>query len=326
MGASAWARDDWTSQLDPAVVEQARKEGAVTYYSAMNQTLTEEIARAFAEAFPGVEVNIVRAASATLGSRFLSEADAGVHEADVFNTANAGVFKRAELWQSLSVEAIPTLAIWPDDAIHANYVNTTQGTFVLAYNSARIPEDEAPKTWEDVLDPRYTGRVVITDSRASNNYINWLDLVVDHYGPDYTARLAALKPILAEGGSQAAQQVSAGAFEVAFPLSYSHAKPLIDQGAPLTIVFPNEHSDVPAIGPMFAWALPATSPHPNAGKVFLTWLLTEDGQKVSCGGNSASIILPDYEGCPKPFANFLPADREISPERQAELLSQLGLQ
>ena len=77
---------------------------------------------------------------------------------------------------------------------------------------------------------------------------------------------------------------------------------------------------------MHSWAMMAKAPHPNLARVFLSWVVTEEGQKVVCGGNSASVILTDYEGCPKPAPRFQSADLPIPEDRKAELLRLLGLQ
>ncbi|HSI41323.1 MAG TPA: extracellular solute-binding protein [Xanthobacteraceae bacterium] len=313
--------------LDPAVLKAARAEGSVTVYGAQSQDLLQATAAAFEAAVPGIKVNILRAASGTLANRFMSEAEAGVFEADVLNSANVLIFtNRPAMWRPLTVETIPTVAAWPSDQLHNIYLNSSQGPQLIAYNSNLIAKDKAPKTWEDLLDPKYKGKGMIVDPRASNTYLNWVNLMYETYGATYVEKLRAQNFVPVEGGTQGVQQVAAGAYLVVIPPSFAHVQPLLDQGAPLGYVYPSENSSVPPLGPQHSWGLPAKSPHPNAGRVFMTWLLTPEAQRINCGGNSASVLLTDYEGCPSPVKGFISADQPIAADRKAKLLALLGLQ
>jgi iron(III) transport system substrate-binding protein len=323
-GASAQSGVDL---LDPAILEAARAEGQVTIYTAQSQSLIEATAAAFREAVPGIEVGIIRAASSTLANRYMSEVEAGVFEADVLNSANLRIYlDNPDMWVELTTDLIPTLAEWPENEVHGIYLNSSQGPQLIGYNSQLLSEDEAPRTWLDLLDPLYQGRGMLVDPRSSNTYMNWANQMFEAYGAEYLEGIRAQNFVLVEGGSQGAQQVAAGAALLVFPPSFAHIQPLIAQGAPMGYNYPAAFSDIAAMGPQHSWGIPASSPHPNAARVFLTWLLTDAAQEVNCGANAASVKLTDSDVCPPPFANFIPADQEISSERTDELLGYLGLQ
>jgi len=326
-GTVAGSAQEGQFGLDASVLDAARAEGTLTFYSAQAQDLAERTAAAFEEAFPGVEVNVIRAASGTLANRFATEYEAGVFEADAMDISNLELFNSKPDWFTpIDAELIPGLATWPEHEIGPNYFNATQGPQLIAYNPNLIPEGVELKTWEDVLRPEFAGKGMLVDPRASNTYLNWVNLMYDSYGEAFVTKLREQNFTLVEGGSQGAQQVVAGAYWFVIPPSYAHAQPLVDAGAPLAVTYPSENSDIVAIGPMHSWAMMAKSPHPNAARVFLSWVATEAGQQVVCGGNSASVILPDFAGCPKPAARFLSADLPIPEDRKAELLRLLGLQ
>lgn len=325
-GAAVQAQDG-AFGLDASVVEAARAEGFLTFYSAQAQDLAERTAAAFKEAFPGVEVNVIRAASGTLANRFSTEYEAGVFEADVMDISNLSMFEsHPDRFVPMSAELIPGLAAWPQHEIGPNYFNATQGPQLIAYNPTLIPEGVELKTWEDILRPEFKGKGMLVDPRASNTYLNWVNLMYETYGEEFITKLRDQNFTLVEGGSQGAQQVVAGAYWFVIPPSYAHAQPLVDAGAPLAVVYPSEHSDIIALGPMHTWAMMAKAPHPNLARVFLAWIATEEGQQVVCGGNSASVILTDFDGCPKPAARFQTADQPIPEDRKAELLRLLNLQ
>ena len=327
LGSGAALAEDGMFGLDASVIAAAKAEGSLTFYSAQAQDLAERTASAFEEAFPGVEVNIIRAASGTLANRFSTEYEAGVFEADAIDISNLELFESHPDWfVPVNAELIPGLAKWPAQELGPNYFNATQGPQLIAYNPNLIPADVPLKTWEDILRPEFKGKGMLVDPRASNTYLNWVSLMYDTYGEDFVTKLRDQNFTLVEGGSQGAQQVVAGAYWFVVPPSYAHAQPLVDAGAPLAVTYPSENSDITALGPMHSWGLMAKAPHPNLARVFLAWVTTEDGEKVVCGGNSASVILTDFDGCPKPAAKFKSADLPIPEDRKAELLRLLGLQ
>lgn len=325
-GGAAVAQDAMFG-LEASVLDAAKAEGSLTFYSAQAQDLAERTASAFREAFPGVEVNVIRAASGTLANRFSTEHEAGVFEADVMDISNLELFESHPDWfVPMNADLVPGLANWPQQEIGANYFNATQGPQIIAYNSNLVPADVPLKTWEDILRPEFAGKGMLVDPRASNTYLNWVNLMYETYGEEFVTKLRAQNFTLVEGGSQGTQQVVAGAYWFVIPPSFAHAQPLIDAGAPLAVIYPSEHSDVVALGPMHSWAMMSKAPHPNLARVFLAWVSTEAGQQVVCGGNSASVILTDFDGCPKPAVRFQSADLPIAEDRKAELLRLLGLQ
>jgi iron(III) transport system substrate-binding protein len=327
LGSGGASAQDGMFGLDASVIEAAKAEGSLTFYSAQAQNLADRTASAFKEAFPGIEVNVIRAASGTLANRFSTEYEAGVFEADVMDISNLELFESQPDWfVPMNAELVPGLANWPQQEIGANYFNATQGPQLIAYNPNLIPADVPLKTWEDILRPEFAGKGMLVDPRASNTYLNWVNLMYETYGEEFVTKLRAQNFTLVEGGSQGAQQVVAGAYWFVIPPSFAHAQPLIDAGAPLAVTYPSENSDVVALGPMHSWAMMSKAPHPNLARVFLAWVTTEAGQQVVCGGNSASVILTDYEGCPKPAARFKSADLPIAEDRKEDLLRLLGLQ
>src|SRR5690606_8306783 len=98
LGAGAASAADGLFGLDAPVIEAAKAEGALTFYSAQAQDLAERTAAAFEEAFPGVEVNIIRAASGTLANRLSTEYEAGVFEADAIDISNLELFQTHPDW------------------------------------------------------------------------------------------------------------------------------------------------------------------------------------------------------------------------------------
>lgn len=309
------------------VMQAALREGRVTIYTTLAAAVMEEKIAQFRAAVPGIEVDMLRLATGPLQNRYAQEVSVNVHTPDIVNFASIRTFEeQPELFIQLTAEDLPLLAQWPQSAIKGHYLNQQQGIQVIAYNNALVTGDDIPKTWDDVLKPVFKDKGMLVDPRASSTYMSWLYLMEETYGPEFTTALRAQNFTLVEGGTQGVQQVSAGGHLVVVPPPFSHAKPYMEQGAPIGVSLPQQHSDVPAHGPQHSWGIPVNAPNPNAAKVFFAWFLTEDAQKVNCSmSGAASVFLTDYDGCPPPSDAYVPAEQEISAERRAQMMERLGL-
>lgn len=316
-----------TIDVSDEVMQAALEEGRVTIYTSLATAVMEQKIAAFRAAVPGIEVDMLRLATGPLQNRYMQEVSVDVHTPDILNFASIRIFEeRPELFTQLTADDLPLLAQWPQSAIQGHYLNQQQGIQVIAYNSDLVTGDQIPETWDDVLEPQFKDKGLLVDPRASSTYMSWLYLMEETYGPEFTTALRDQNFTLVEGGTQGVQQVSAGGHIIVVPPPFSHAKPYMEQGAPIGVSLPQQHSDVPAHGPQHSWGIAANAPNPNAAKVFFAWFLTEDAQKLNCSmSGAASVFLTDYDGCPPPSDSYVPAEQAISQERIAEMLGRLGL-
>lgn len=327
MSGAALAQDPPYPGADPALVEAAKAEGEVTLYCTQDEDISNETARAFEEAVPGITVRVLRLASVQLYSRLSAEFQSGVYAVDVFCSGDTRAFTdNADWWVGLTPEMIPTMSALPPEGIHPNFLITSQGVTMMAYNTSMLSEEEIPKTWLDVLKPELKGRAFLVDPRNSTTYMTWVDYMYQLYGADYLTKLAAQEFQLVSAGSPGVQEVAAGGAALVFPVTRSHVIPVVAKGAPIETVEPWLNSDVAATGSETSFGISARAPHPNAAKLYLGWLLTPAAQKINCGGAYASLILPedDRGDCP-PFAAKFHEQQYISDEHRTMLLGLLGL-
>ena len=323
-----FAQDAGLKGISPAMLVAAKKEGQLTLYAASQSDAVNALADGFRKAVPEIKVSVLRLATDALVTRFMSETDAGVFDADVLNTYSATVFdSRPDIWTRLDVAEIPALAIWPKETIIGHYVNTGQTTLGLAANKNLVSPDLVPKTWPDMLRPEFKGKGMMIDPRVSIIYMNWLNVMYEKYGEGFITRLRDQRfQIITGSVGGAVQQVAAGAMLIAIPPAWTHVNPYLEQGAPLAYNLPNENSDVMAIASLSSWGIPKKSPHPNAAKVFLSWSLTEVPQREQCKLTaSASFIVTDGKGCPQPFLPFVLAGAPLAQDRIDKLTKLLDL-
>ncbi|MFQ5855965.1 MAG: ABC transporter substrate-binding protein [Anaerolineae bacterium] len=259
---------------EPSLEEAARAEGGqLMVYTSMNIDDLEEVLARFKEDYPFVTTEYYRAKGEDVIAKALTEAQAGQHFADVFET-NAFEVYRLFLEGLLAPFDAPERAAYPDSAKDADGYWTVDriNTVVIAYNTELVDPADVPKTFEDLLDPKWKGKVGV---EAGD--IELLADMVGAWGEERTYAfwegIAAQEPGIVSGHTELAELVAAGEYAIS-PTLYGHrVEKLKKKGAPLEWV---------KTDPVFAYtqlmALAAEAPHPATGKLFVNWLLSEAGQ------------------------------------------------
>lgn len=327
--ADAESPTDDGATADPReeLVACAEEEGTVVYYSSEVEAINEEVARLFEEKYD-ISVEILRLASSPLSARFAEEKNAGTLPADVLRTADGAIFvENPEWFEELSPELIPMLAEYPDDVYNDNNtaVLTQYSTYTINYNTDLLAEDEAPTTWPEIIDPKWSGEIVLSDPRASISWLALFGALRDAHGIEFLEEFAnTVEFDLVDSASPGAQQVAAGAYQFNFPAFPGHATPVIEEGAPVSSVQPTDPTPLKPDN----IALVAGASNPCAARLLVDFRLSEEALQASCRLNDIAVALPDIEGClPLPDD---PADRLIvkdvwTDEESQPIFDALGL-
>src|SRR5437016_11370975 len=199
---------------DAAFVEKARQEGALTLYTSMQVVDSRPLSEAFEKKY-GIKVNLWRASGEKVAQRALAEARAGRHEVDVVETDGAQIEilhreKQLVPFESPSIRDVPA-EILP---AHRGYVPSRLTLYVLAYNTQRVAPADVPRTYEDLLQPRWAGRFAVEADDVA-----WFAAVVKAMGEAnglaYFRKLAAMRPSVRSGHTLMAELVAAGEIDVA---------------------------------------------------------------------------------------------------------------
>lgn len=271
----------------PELIEAAKKEGRLVFYTASFTEVEQEVIKAFNKRFPFVKVEMVRASGGQLITRIKTEAAAGKLTADVIDHSDRGLMLELEdLFQDYAPpnaadylpESHPSPKIWP---------RITLG-WAIAYNAALAKNP--PKTWMDLTKQEYAGGE-IGQVIAPSGGTTWTRVMFERQvlGEDYWQKQAATKPRLYPSGAPLSDALVRGEVTVA-PLLYNIIFTKKRDGAPVEIVFPPE--GIP-VNP-YADAIPKTAANPNAAKLFLNWCLSEEGQTFMIKelGNLTSLKKP----------------------------------
>jgi len=302
-GAQALAAYDGTDR-QRVLEDGARQEGKVTWYTTtQKETLGQPVIDAFTRKYPFLQVDYYRADSTALVQRLREEARAGRREADLFETTTGALQLAVADGLLLPVTALAGPAP-PADARHPDsyWFATWELYPAIGYNTNAIARDEAPQTYDDLLDPRWKGRIGLPSSSVA---VSFVGLMVETKGEDYLARLARQDVRVREVSQTAlANLVASGEVPLSPVITSKDTRFLQNKGAPIA------WNPAQPIGVQRAGAgLVKTAPHPHAALLLLDFLLSPaegEGRALYAGqgygapgqGEAASYTLVDLAARP----------------------------
>jgi iron(III) transport system substrate-binding protein len=269
---------DAVEAADPALVEAAKKEGKVVWYTTLivNQAI-RPLKAAFEKKYPGIELQYSRADETPTAAKILEEGVAGRVQADVFDgITNMIPLKRARL---LAAYAPAAASQYPPELKDAEgYWNALLlYVFTPGINTTLVPKDRAPRTYQDLLDPQWKGKMAWNPSSIAGalGFVgNILISKGDERGMDYLRALAGQKIVNVEASARAIlDQVIAGEYAIGL-MSFNHHTVISAQkGAPTDWL---KLEPVPVA--FDAAGILKDAPHPNAARLLIEFLTSDEGQ------------------------------------------------
>jgi iron(III) transport system substrate-binding protein len=259
---------------DPKVLQAARKEGEIVWYTTMSADQSTAFMGRFQQKYPFLKPSIIRLGGNALLSRIMTEAKAGKNFFDVVHGTGEIVLPLMEMGL-LAAYSSPERKAIPDDLKDKKgfwtsvYVNSV----VLGYNKNLTKGQPLPRTYDDLLHPRWKGKKISIDS----TYVTFLQGLMSSWGKDkaldYLKKLNDQEPVVMRGSTVRAQLAAAGEF----PLVIAYAniiQYLTEKGAPIDWL-PLE----PAVISVNTVMAGAKAVHPNAAKLFIDFTLSKEGQE-----------------------------------------------
>jgi iron(III) transport system substrate-binding protein len=255
--------------------DAARAEAEVVLYSSLNNEQIVTLVDAFKKKYPLIKASFYRATSERVLQRTATEAKAGRFAVDVVTAAGfqLQLLKELGLTQSFSPsDASAYDAGFKDPDGH--WINVHSLLNSMAYNTQLVRPNEAPKKYEDLLAPRWKGRIGV-NVQDPEWYVNLQRRWSKEKARNFLKALAAQQPGIRDGHNITAQLLAAGEFH-AVTNTYAHiAARIKGQGGPVQYVF-----DEPVITYVHPIALVKAAPHPNAGKLLMSFILSPEGQRM----------------------------------------------
>ena len=271
--------------------EAAKKEKELTIYTAHYNT--EEAARlctAFEKKYPGIKCNFVRTTAQVAFQRLQQDIDAKTPVASVFSSTDVSHYpdlKKRGLLQAYKphnvAEMVDSLKQYNDK--DGFYNVTAAALMLITYNTSMVAEKDAPKNWPDLLDPKWKGKVSIGHPAFSGYVGTWVVLMRKLYGWDYFEKLEKNQPQIGRSVNDTVTMLNSKERAVA---AGPEATTLLsrDKGNPLAVVYPTDGALL-MVSPS---GIPKNAPSPNAGKLYMEFLLSKEAGEVQVKAHSLAVM------------------------------------
>jgi iron(III) transport system substrate-binding protein len=284
--------------ITPALVAAAAKEGRVTWYTSADLQLAEKVGKAFEQKFPGITAKVERAGGERIFSRVAQEYAAGLHVPDAVSTGDAAQFL---VWkrQGLLAAYVPEHVARYVPAEHRDpdglYATVRSTLCVMAYNTQLVNSTEAPKSFADLLSPKWRGKIVKAHPSYSGTIMTSTYQIVRELGWQYLEKLAQQQLLQIQSATDTPKKIVLGERAVMADGNESNVLLLNEAGQPIEVIYPAEGT--PSI--VQPSAVFKAAPHPNAARLFQSYLFSVEGQElfVNIGGlRSVHALVKDKPG------------------------------
>ena len=264
------------------ILKAAEKEGVVTWECGLKESEAKPIVEAFQKAYP--KIKLVQEKESGSKEKLLREVLAGAETKDIIQLDPdvENEFIEMDLLAKVNWDDYGVL---PQLQFHdGRMVGTYQHSHVFAFNKNLLKKEDAPKTWEELLDPKWKGGKFTVDT-SCNAYLR----LVDAWGADgviaYLKKLGQQKPIFVRGHTNTMTLMAAGQYTLSVDVLLASASFVKMKGGPLDWVAP----DVVPAGMVKNGILKKNVEHPNAARVFLGWMGAKGYQYVNDGNPARAV-------------------------------------
>ena len=282
---------------DTVDVAKAKAEGKVVWYTSTPIEQGQKIVDLF-EKETGIKVEMFRSGGSAILRRFQQEYEAKRVAADVLTTSDpaaSAALARKNVYvpfKPKNFDKIPDAAKDPNGAYIAQRLNM----MTIYLRTDKVPPAEEPKTWTDVLDPRFKGKLILTDPSFTALQVTVIAMISKERGWSFYEKLQKNDVMVVQGNQQVSDMLKRGERLVAVGALDSYAAEERRAGHPIKTLYPSDG--------VFVIPSPTAvingGPHPNAAKLFAEFMISEPVQKLfpADGGFAARSDIAAPEGSP----------------------------
>ncbi len=267
--------------IDQALIDAAKKEGEVNWYSSLvvNQA-ARPIVTAFEKEFPGIKVRLTSGTANDLLLKIQAEGQANSVRVDVSHGGSAfgSLLKGGQVAQFVPTEGkrYPDQYKDPSGYGTGHYISF----LVPAINTDMVKEKDEPRSWNDLLDPKWTGKIAWTQQMTQGGPPGFIGATLsgmgNDKGMDYLRKLSKQKLVNVPANQRVVlDQVIAGQYPMALSTFSHHSELSLKKGAPVKWL--KFEYVTGTVDPIF---MVKNAPHPNAAKMFIEFVLSRKGQEI----------------------------------------------
>jgi iron(III) transport system substrate-binding protein len=261
------------------LIDAANQEGKVIFYTSMELQTAEKVGEAFEAAYPGIAVQVERNGCERLVQRLAQERSSKLRVADAIECSDISplLYWKSQGWLApfLPVDVADK---WPADQRDPDgYFAAERFTLSpIAYNTKLVKPEDAPRSFADLLDKKWTDKIVKARPGYSGTIMTVTFELSRYLGWEYLKKLGQQRVMQVQSGTDPPKKVAQGERPIAADGDEYFTLQIRDQGGPIEPVYPTEGT--PSI-PSGAGVI-VDAPHPNAARLFVSWLFSRDGQQL----------------------------------------------
>jgi iron(III) transport system substrate-binding protein len=267
-------------KITPVLIDAARKEGKIVWYTSVDLPVAEKVAKAFEAKFSGVSVRVERTGAERLYQRIGQETSSRIFACDVVQSSDAAhyiVWKR----EGLLAAYVPEDVAQHYPAEHKD----PDGTFAswrvwlcpIAYNTRLVKPEDVPKGFMDLLDPKWMGKIVKAHPGYSGTIMTSTFQTARDLGWEYFEKLAKQKVMQVQSAADPPKKLALGERAIMADGADYGVYRLKDNGDPVEVVYAVEGTPL-IVGPA---GVMKNAPNPNAARLFHNWSLTAEAQQYN---------------------------------------------
>jgi iron(III) transport system substrate-binding protein len=306
--------------ITPQLIEAAKKEGKAVWYTSIDLAVAEKISASFKEKFGGIEIRVERSGAERIFQRIGQEYESGVHAVDVVNSSDAShllVWKRDGLLLPYVPEDVARYYKPEHRDPDGTYAGFRATLSPIAYNTNLVKTEDAPKSFHDLLDPKWKGKIVKAHPGYSGNILTATFEMVRDIGWDYYENLARQNVMQVQSATDPPKKLALGERSVMADGTEYNVFLLKEAGQPVEVVYPIEGTPF-STGPNGIFK---AAPNPNAAKLFQNYCFTPEAQQVVIEAGGLRSLHQGVKEKPgrRPLADIklMKEDAEAA-ERQSE--------
>jgi iron(III) transport system substrate-binding protein len=265
--------------ITPALIEAAKKEGKVIFYTAMDLQFAERLGKTFEEKYSGISVRVERSGAERVFQRIGQEYQSNIHAVDVVNTADQShviIWKRNGWLEPYLPEDVAKYfgkKYYDPDALA---LTTRVLVSAFGINTNLVKMEDAPKSFADLLDPKWKGKMVKAHPAYSGTIMNATFQIARDLGWDYFEKLAKQNVLQVQSATDPPKRIALGERAIMVDGAGYLVIRGKEAGQPVDVIYPAEGTPV-ATSPS---ALMKAAPHPSAARLFQNWMHGREGQQL----------------------------------------------
>ncbi|MEA3072852.1 MAG: iron(III) transport system substrate-binding protein [Alphaproteobacteria bacterium] len=293
------------SAVTPQLIEAAKKEGKIVYYTSIDLPVAERIAKAFESKYPDIAVRVERTGAERVFQRIGQEYASGIHAVDVVNSSDAAHFiawKREGLLEAYVPEDVARF--YPDEHKDADgmFASFRVWLCVIGYNHTMVQAADAPKSYADLLDPKWMGKIVKAHPGYSGTIMTATYQMARDLGWEFFEKLAKQKVMQVQSSADPPKKLALGERAVMADGNEYNMFIEKEKGTPVEIVYATEGSPL-IVGPN---GLFKSAPNPNAARLFQSFCFSPEAQQLCIDVAGLRSLHPQTKEKPgrKPFGEI----------------------